>query len=115
MHYLPTRRYCESRKIILAVLCHPVAQPIFTMSARKCRAILKSRATGCIQGVFVWTTTFFVSPVRFVGKPGPTILSLSLSFFPSLFPGMVGIDQKYISPRYDSAECFFWRGEGRAT
>lgn len=30
-------------------------------------------------GVFVWTTTFLVSPVRFrlVGKPGPTFLFLS--------------------------------------
>lgn len=35
--------------------------------------------------------------------------------FLSLFSGTVGIDQKYISPRYDSAECFFLRGEGRAT
>lgn len=29
----------------------------------------------------------------------------------SFSPSSVGIDQKYISPRYDSAECFLFRGK----
>lgn len=31
----------------------------------------------------------------------------------SFFPSSVGIDQKYISPRYDSTECFLFRRVGR--
>lgn len=109
MHYSFTWRYCESRKIILAVLCHRVAQPIFTVSARNCRAISKvTRDRDVSTGVFVWTTTFFRVTRSFPprGKAGSHD-SLSL------FPGTVGIDQKYISPRYDSAECFFFFGVGR--
>lgn len=67
------------KRLARAVLCRHVAQPIFTVSAQNCRAIPKSRAMDMSTGVFVWTTTFLVSPVRFrlVGKPGPTILFLS--------------------------------------
>lgn len=48
---------------------------------------------------------FFRVTRSFRGKAG------SYNFlFPSLFSGTVGIDQKYISPRYDSTECFFFGG-----
>jgi len=77
---------------------------------RELREIVARFPSHPFTGVFVWTTTFSVSPVRFrpVGNPAPMISLFSRG------PGRPGgargapggIDQKYISPRYDSAECF---------
>lgn len=69
----------ESQKTRIAVFSRHVAQLIFTVSARNCRAIPKSRAMDVSTGVFVWTTTFLLSPVRFrlVGKPGDPRFSFS--------------------------------------
>jgi len=88
------------------VLFRHVAQPIFTMSVRNCRAIPKSRAMDvhgcvCLDNDFSRVTRSF--PPR--GK-AETHDSLSLR-------APVGIDQKYISPRYDSAECFLFRGRAQ--